>query len=866
MHETKHSEIFLKDYRPSSYLIDSIELTFELNAETTKVTSKMSIRKNPDVVEAGSLHLNGKDLELVSIKRDQKALTEGEYFPDESGLTLNEPLPDTFVLEIVNRIHPAKNTELKGLYLSKNNFCTQCEPEGFRCITYFLDRPDVMARYKTTIIADEKAYPYLLSNGNQIEKKRLEGGLQKVSWIDPYKKPSYLFALVAGDFDCLEDSYKIGSGKKVALQVFVEKGNLDKSHHAMEALKKAMLWDEKVYGREYDLDLYMIVAVSSFSSGAMENKGLNLFNDKYILAKPETATDEDYLHIEAVVAHEYFHNWTGNRITCRDWFRLSLKEGLTIFREQSFVEDTTSKTVARIREVAHLRQVQFPEDAGPLSHPVQPESYIEINNFYTTTVYNKGAEVLRMIRTLIGEKLFSEGMDLYFSRYDGQAITIEDFVSVMKEASRQDFAQFDRWYTQPGTPTLQVKEAYDEKQKIYTLTLKQSCPSNFGQKIKEPFLIPIKTGLLLSNGKEIYQDVLQLKKETETISFPNVPEKPIASLLRGFSAPVHLVSDQTDAELLFLFKKDTDRFNRWQAGQTYFSKYIFGWMQERKKKLPEELIEAIREHLFNEKDLSLVSEMITLPTSKSLSDQMKVIDVEGIDEAREWMRQEIALELKAEFLEIYKKCHKQEAPYQFSMEEIGKRRLKNSCLNYLMQTPDPESKMLALNQFNDALARNMSDALPALICFANVDIPEREQVLHAFYEKWKNEHLVVDKWLAAQSASRLPDTLSTVKSLLKHPAFDVKVPNKVYALFGTFFLGNFIRYHDLSGSGYRFNADQVAHLDKVNPQVAAYLVKPLTQWRRFDDTRSLLMKEQLETIASTKLSSNVYELVSKALQ
>lgn len=863
---------YLKDYKPSSYLIDSVELVFDLDAEKTLVKSKLSIRANPAAKQVSrQLTLDGKELELIAIRLNGAPLEKTGYQLTDENLIIQE-CPEEFVLEIETVIHPTKNTELEGLYVSNQILCTQCEPEGFRRITYFIDRPDIMSCYKTTLIADEKKYPNLLSNGNRLESKKLTGGKQSVTWVDPFKKPSYLFALVAGDFECLQDHFTTQSGRRVALEIFVEKGNREKARHAMRALKKAMKWDEEKYGREYDLDLYMIVAVGDFNAGAMENKGLNIFNAKYVLVQPDTATDDDFISVESVIAHEYFHNWTGNRITCRDWFQLSLKEGLTIFRDQSFTEDTFSRTVSRIRQVTALRNTQFPEDAGPLAHSVHPDSYVKINNFYTTTIYNKGAEVLRMIRTIIGNERFRKGMDLYFERYDGQAVTIEDLVKVMEEISGENLTQFSLWYSQAGTPVVEVKEEYDATAQKYTLIIKQSCPATPNQSEKKAMRIPIKVGLLTPSGKEICERVLNLKASEERFEFPSIKEKPIPSLLRNFSAPVRVKFDYSDDALLFLLKHDTDEFNRWEAGQKYFLNLIMRLIDDYNKSislvLPRGYSENIKYLIEHEQDNgALLSEMLVLPTSKYLADQMNTIDVEGIIAAREFLRLEMGKQLKDVFMDHYLRNQQEGNVDSYEITQVGKRRLKNSCLSYLMIDPDQMTVDIALKQFNQSLSRNMTDALAALLCFANVDVPERDKVLGAFFDHWQNNSLVVEKWLSVQAGSKLPDTLERVRKLLQHPSFNIKNPNKVYSLIGSFCQVNFIQFHNATGEGYKFIADQVIQIDAINPQVAANLAKPLTSWKKHQQKRQELMRKALEHVAAQKnLSANSREIVSKGLQ
>jgi len=785
--------------------------------------------------------------------------------------------PDHFELDIVTKIFPQKNTALSGLYRSQKTFCTQCEAEGFRRITYFPDRPDVLARYTTTITAD-LSYPYLLSNGNLISTGKLENNRHFAKWEDPFNKPSYLFALVAGDFDLIEDKFITQSGREVELRIYVEKGYGEEAYHAMYALKEAMRWDEKTYGREYDLDIYMIVAIGDFNMGAMENKGLNIFNTQYILAKPATATDNDYINIMSVVAHEYFHNWTGNRVTCRDWFQLSLKEGLTIFRDQSFSEDMLSAPVMRIREVNYLREVQFAEDAGPLAHPVRPDSYMEINNFYTTTIYNKGSEVLRMLRTILGENLFRKGMDLYFAQYDGHAVTIEDYIKTMEDVSGKDFTQFRLWYSQAGTPEITVQGEYNEKQKTYKLIIKQFCPSTPGQKEKEAMHIPIRMGLLDQAGNELLlqladetpaqEKILHLTKETETFEFKNITTQPIPSLLRHFSAPVKLYYDYSDADLLFLFKHDKDAFNRWEAGQQYALRTILHLVQDQQQgktlSLSASFTTIYKTILEQDKnDPLFLDELLKLPSEKYIAEQMAVVDIDAIHIAREFVLDAIAKELKPLFLSTYQECH---APTtkQFNLADSAKRSLKNRCLAYLMRLPDQID--LANRQFNDALTSNMTDTLAALQTLSETDSVARKAALEKFYTTWQHDALVMDKWLAIQASSKLPNTLEQVESLLQHPAFDIKNPNKVYALIGTFGHRNSLHFHAKNGTGYQFLRKIVQQLDELNPQVAARMVKPLTSWKRYDKEHQSLMRTQLELLLKNKkISPDLYELVSKSL-
>jgi aminopeptidase N len=854
--------VHLQDYLVPDYLIEKVDLEVDLNEDFTIVKAHLTVFANPDQAKIfADLTLVGEALELLSVAINGKLLTADQYRKTDSSLTLLS-VPSRFELDIETRILPEQNTALSGLYKSSGNYCTQCEAEGFRRITYFLDRPDVMARYTTTIMADQARYPILLSNGNLVDKGQLQNGRHWVRWEDPFKKPCYLFALVAGDLEFVEDHFITMSGRRITLRIFVEKGNQDKCAHAMQAVKKAMRWDEEAYGREYDLDIYMIVAVSDFNMGAMENKGLNIFNTKYILAKPDTATDDDFLHVESVIAHEYFHNWSGNRVTCRDWFQLSLKEGLTIFRDQSFTADTASRTVARIHDVNALRTTQFPEDMGPLAHPVRPDSYIEINNFYTSTIYNKGAEVIRMMQTMLGEKLFRKGMDLYFSRHDGQAVTIEDFARAMEDASGMDLAQFRLWYSQAGTPVLDITDSYAADSKIYTLTIKQSCRGTPGQVDKKPFHIPVKMGLLDQAGQEIAIDnhLLQVKKPVEVFEFKNIASQPIPSLLRGFSAPVKANYSYSD------------EFNRWEAGQKYainiLLKLISAHQKGEKLIAPLNFIAAFQYVLrTQQEDKWLLAEMLMLPSEKYLAEQMAVIDIEAIHAAREFLLQEIAVKTQDLFLETYQQNQTRDNPYEFTVPAVGQRQLKNICLAYLMLLPDAEIyQKLSMQQFTTALSVNMTDTMGALRTLVNIEGPERELALKKFYETWKDNALVVDKWFALQAISKLPGTLQNVKKLLQHEAFDIKNPNKVYALIGAFGHQNLFHFHASNGDGYAFLAEIVQQLDGLNPQVAARMIQPLIQWQRYDKKRQELMRKQLEIISKNpKISNDVYELVNKSL-
>ena len=877
--------IHLKDYRPPDYRIETVNLEFDLDETRTRVRSLMTVVCNHDKCEGiHPLVLNGRDVQLKAIMLDGRTLTERDYKLDSETLTLL-PVPDRFTLEIETEIDPAANTELSGLYMPGSGFFTQCEAEGFRKITYYLDRPDVMARFFTTIVADKKKYPVLLSNGNLIGSGDLKDGKHFAKWHDPFPKPAYLFALVAGDLACIEDRFTTMSGRDVTLRIFVQHHNRDRCGHAMESLKLAMKWDEEAYGREYDLDLFMIVATDDFNMGAMENKGLNVFNSKYVLAKPETATDADYQGIMGVVGHEYFHNWSGDRITCRDWFQLSLKEGFTVFRDQHFMEDMTSRGVKRISDVNVLRMHQFREDAGPLAHSVRPESYVEINNFYTVTVYNKGAEVVRMLRTLLGPTGFRKGTDLYFSRHDGQAVTTDDFVKAMEDANSVDLSQFRLWYSQAGTPELHVSRSYDAKAKTYTLTVKQTCAPTPGQPDKKPFHIPVALGLLGKDGKEIMLNqlippssragagscanttVLELTNAEETFVFTDIPQEPVPSILRGFSAPVKVKFDLTDEERVFLMANDPDEFNRWDAGQQLEIKLLLMLIRDHQEGKPLSLdgafISAFGKILeSNMRDKAFQAFALSLPAETYLADFMDVIDPAAIHEARRFVQKTLADRLKQAFLAVYR-ANQETGPYRPDQASIGRRSLKNICLNYLVELDDADMRKLCVDQYRTA--GNMTDVIVGLANLANTDCPERRDTLASFAEKWKDDPLVMDKWFSIQALSRLPDTLATVKALMKHPAFSIRNPNKVRSLIGAF-AANPLRFHDVSGAGYEFLADQVIALDAMNPQIAARMASSFTTWKRYDEKRRGLMKDQLERMLKTpKRSKDLHEIIMKSL-
>jgi aminopeptidase N len=871
----------LADYRPPAFLIDTVDLVFELADSNTRVKSRLAIRRNPEANErTAPLHLDGEELELVALALDGEMLGANSYqLPPEGGLIVAD-VSDAFTLEVETRIRPDSNTALSGLYMSGGNFCTQCEPEGFRRITYFIDRPDVMARYTTTIVADKARFPVLLSNGNPVERKEAGDGRHSAKWVDPHPKPSYLFALVAGDLVAVEDRFTTCSGNEVALAIWVRRGDEDKCGHAMASLKKAMRWDEEVFGLEYDLDVFNIVAVSDFNMGAMENKSLNIFNTRYVLAKPETATDTDYQNIEAVIAHEYFHNWTGNRVTCRDWFQLSLKEGLTVFRDQEFSADQGSRAVRRIGEVRTLRAIQFPEDDGPLAHPVRPESYIRIDNFYTPTVYNKGAELVRMIHTLIGKEGFRRGMDLYIGRHDNQAATIEDFVAAMQDASGVDLGQFERWYEQAGTPEITVEDHWDAATASYELTVAQKVPPTPGQPEKLPMLIPLAMGLIGQDGRELPTRlegeaesrtgtrVIPLAEARQSFRFVDVPAPPVPSLLRRFSAPVKLEGVPLE-RLKFLAVHDPEPFARWEAGQQVATRLLLDRVAARRRSeestpLDPDLVAAMRRTLTDaDRDPAFAAEALALPSEQFLADQLAVVDVDTIHAARETVRAALGQALALELAGAYRALA-DAGPYRIDGRSIGRRALRNTSLAYLSAADPEKGAALAMAQFE--AGRNMTDVLAALTVLADLDRPERNAAVDRFFEAWSHDDLVIDKWFALQARSALPETLERVRELTRHPAFERKNPNRVRALIGTFAQANQLRFHDASGAGYAFIADEVIALDPINPTTAARLVQPLGSWRRHDAARQSLMRHELERVLATpELSKNTYEMASKSL-
>ena len=876
--------IYLKDYQAPDYLIDETHLTFELFEDHTLVHAQLVMRRNP-AAGAGlpPLQLDGQQLELLALALNDRELEPGDYQLSDSHLVL-QPDSASFVIDSSVRIHPESNTALEGLYKSSGMFCTQCEAEGFRKITYYLDRPDVMSKFTTTLSAEQHRYPVLLSNGNPVASGSEEGGRHWATWQDPFMKPAYLFALVAGDLWCVEDSFTTMSEREVALRIYVEPENIDKCQHAMDSLKKSMRWDEQVYGREYDLDIFMIVAVNDFNMGAMENKGLNIFNSSCVLAKAETATDAAHQRVEAVVAHEYFHNWSGNRVTCRDWFQLSLKEGFTVFRDSEFSADMHSRTVKRIEDVAYLRTHQFAEDAGPMAHPVRPEAFIEISNFYTLTVYEKGAEVVRMIHTLVGAEGFRKGSDLYFQRHDGQAVTCDDFIKAMEDANGIDLGQFKRWYSQSGTPRLAVSEDYDAMRKTYRLTFTQSCPATPGQNKKLPFVIPVALGLLGKQGQALplrlqgeaaageASRVFSITESEQVLTFVDVDEQPLPSLLRGFSAPVKLNFPYSRDQLMFLMQHDSDGFNRWEAGQQLAVQVLQELIAQHQRgealALDQRLVTALRSVLENpELDQAMVAEMLSLPGEAYLTEISEVADVEAIHAAREFARQQLTETLFDLLWQRYQTNRQvsRSSAYVAEAEHFARRSLQNIALSYLMLSGKPEVLAACLEQFE--VCDNMTERLAALAVLVNSPFEEEKaKALASFADYFKDNPLVMDQWFSVQAASALPGALQRVEQLMRHPAFTLKNPNKVRALIGAFAGQNLLGFHQADGSGYHFLADQVIVLNALNPQIASRLLAPLTRWRKYDSARQALMKAELERIlASGELSSDVYEVVSKSL-
>ncbi|MFK7974549.1 MAG: aminopeptidase N [Halioglobus sp.] len=889
MRDAQPGTIFLKDYTPPSYLIRATALHFELFEDHALVSSSLTLVRNPQASaqagEAGVLELHGQELELLRVKLDGRVLEKGEYSVTDSTLRL-ENVPQECILECHTRIAPQNNTSLEGLYKSRTMFCTQCEAEGFRKITYYLDRPDVLSEFTVTVDAEQARYPVLLSNGNLQSTDTLPDGRHRAVWHDPFPKPAYLFALVAGDLGHVEDSFTTASGRDVCLRIYVEEKDLEKCGHAMRSLQASMRWDEEVYGREYDLDIFNIVAVDDFNMGAMENKSLNIFNTSCVLCSPEITTDAGFARVEAIVAHEYFHNWSGNRITCRDWFQLSLKEGFTVFRDAEFSADMGSRTVKRVEDATLLRTAQFAEDAGPMAHPIRPDSFMEINNFYTLTVYEKGAEVVRMIHTLLGPEKFRAGSDLYFDRHDGQAVTCEDFVVAMEDASGVDLTQFRRWYSQAGTPVLTVSDNYDEDSHRYTLTVEQSCPPTPGQPDKEPLVIPLAVGLLGDAGNlplklageapdpetgDNTHRVLQVNQPSQQFVFEQVMERPVPSLLRGFSAPVRLQFPYGRADLCALMRADDDGFVRWDSAQSLAIDVICEVQAQlsagQDVQVDAFLVDAFADLLRDESlDPAMVAEMLSLPAQSTLierASQAGGADVEGIHAAREGVQKSIGIALSDLLLACYARLTI-DAPYAPSSEQVAARSLRNVCLRYLVAA-DQDNTELAQAQFESA--SNMTDRLSALSTLAQYGATDvAEAAIEAFYQQWQHETLAVNQWFQLQAA--IPDArgLERVQGLLEHEAFDFGNPNKLRAVVGVFSGLNHVNFHRADGSGYRLLADVVLQMDAKNPQIASRLLGPLTKWQNYKNTKDA-MREQLERIAQTPdLSPDVFEVVSKSLK
>lgn len=875
--------IRLADYQAPDYLIDTVSLNVSLYEDYTEVTAQLEIRANPAVNDAlqRPLVLNGVDIELQSLSLDEQVVEPERYQIDAESLSL-PGVPAKFTLTVKNHIHPQKNTSLEGLYKSRGMFCTQCEPEGFRKITYYIDRPDVMARFTTRVEADRQQFPILLSNGNPVARGDAEQpGRHFVVWEDPFSKPCYLFALVAGDLAVQEDRFTTCSGREVLLQIFVEAHDLDKCDHAMQSLQNAMKWDEQVYGREYDLDIYMIVAVSHFNMGAMENKGLNIFNTSTVLAKAETTTDMGFARVESVIAHEYFHNWSGNRVTCRDWFQLSLKEGFTVLRDQQFSADHGSPTVKRIEEVNVLRTSQFAEDAGPMAHPVRPDSYIEINNFYTVTIYEKGAEIVRMLANMTGPQGFRAGTDLYFDRHDGQAVTCDDFVNAIETANSIDLTQFRRWYSQAGTPRVTASGVYDPQEMRYTLTLEQMTPSTPGQPLesKLPLHIPVAMGLLGSAGQALplrvaglvdgeLNTVLPLRNARQQFVFEGVAEVPVPSLLRGFSAPVKLMLELDDAQLVLLMSHDSDGFNRWSASQQLtfneLVRFLTALENHQQVVLNPVLVDAFRRLLEDDSlDKAMVARMFELPSETYVAEQFETSDPQRIHLARESLRRQLAEALEATLWSVYHSIPVGGA-YHYKDTEVAKRSLRNICLSYLMSLGSHQAYAASLLQYQSAT--HMTDQIAALRAVAHSDHPQRETVLNQFYQQWHHEALVVDQWFNVQATAPRSNILQELAHLRSHPAFEITSPNKVRALIGAFAMANSAGFHQENGAGYAFLAEQVIALNDINPQVAARMVVALTRWRRYSSPFREHMRSALQRVSEHSLSPDVFEQVNKSLK
>jgi aminopeptidase N len=875
--KTEAAPVRLADYRPPEFLIETVALAFQLDEAKTVVRATLRLAPNGS---ARDLTLNGDELTLISVALDGAPLSAARITATPQSLTVRGVPAKPFTLEIVTELDPAANTKLMGLYRSNGTWCTQCEAEGFRRITYFLDRPDVLAVYTVRIEAPRKLAPLLLSNGNPVEAGDIAGTDRHYAvWHDPFPKPSYLFAMVAGDLGALSDTFTTMSGRSVALNIYCEHGKEARCAYAMEALKRSMRWDETAFGREYDLDVFNIVAVSDFNMGAMENKGLNVFNDKYVLAAPETATDVDYAFVEGVIAHEYFHNWTGDRITCRDWFQLCLKEGLTVYRDQEFSADMRSRPVKRIADVRTLHARQFPEDAGPLAHPVRPETYHEINNFYTPTVYEKGAEVVRMLKLVLGEEAFRVGMDLYFQRHDGQAVTIEDFLAAFADASGADLSQFKLWYSQAGTPEVVANGIFDPNRKTYTLTLTQSCPPTPGQAVKHPMVIPVRFGLVGQNGADlaiervtggkVNGDVIHLDQAQQTFVFHDVPARPVPSLLRGFSAPVRLAMDTPRDDLLFLLRTDADPFNRWQSAQTLATRTLIEGTDATKRgeraAIDAALVDALAEVAEDEKlEPAFRAQVLSLPTEADVSREIgRDVDPDAIAAARTAVRRAIASRIGDRLAGLVDRL-KTPGAYAPDAASAGRRALANAALDLIVAGGDAGAVGRVVERYETA--DNMTDRSAAVGILVAAALPEREAVLADFYQRFRDNPLVLDKWLAFEASVPAPETLDRVRALLAHPAFSIANPNRVRSLVGTFAGANQTQFNRLDGAGYDFLAGFVVDLDRRNPQTAARLLVSFRSWRALESRRRVLAESALQRVAQvTDLSRDTRDIVSRTL-
>ena len=875
--ESSGRTVYREQYKPWPWILESARFRFEIGEDATRVFSSLRLSPGATAMPVNDIELDGQEMELRSIRVNGEALQDGDYALNADKLVIRNISGDC-ILDLEVLIRPQLNTALEGLYPSSGFLLTQCEAEGFRKITYFPDRPDVMTCYDVTIVADQERYPVLLSNGNAIDSGSLDDGRHWVRWSDPFAKPCYLFALVAGDLACVEDHFETRSGRQVTLRVYVEHDNRDKCAHAMESLIHSMKWDEDRFDLEYDLDIYHIVATNDFNMGAMENKSLNIFNSKYVLARPDTATDSDYQGIEGVIGHEYFHNWTGNRVTCQDWFQLTLKEGLTVFRDQEFSSDMHSRAVKRIQDVRQLRSRQFPEDAGPMSHPIRPDKYREINNFYTMTVYQKGAEIIRMYHTLLGEEGFQQGMKLYFERHDGHAVTCDDFLAAMADANGVSLERFGRWYGQSGTPELKIRGCHDADTETFTLTLAQHTPPTHDQESKQALVIPVEIGLLDRQGRPLelrltgedqsggFSRLFLLQEAEQDFVFEGITEQPVPSLLRGFSAPVKLDYPYSSADLAVLMAHDRDAFVRWNAAQLLAQREILGHVQSLSRgmepELGQDLTEAFQALLTDQaSDPALIAEAMTLPGEDYLAEQMDIVDVDGIHNARDFVKSSLAAALEAELLKRYEAMN-DGAPYSKAPASMAQRSLKNTCLSFLLHTDTGVE--LAETQLSNS--DNMTDTLAALQGLVRVEADSADRLLAEFEEKWSDDALVMDKWFSMQAALPGKNAVWRVRQLLDHPGFSLANPNKVRSVIGVFSMMNPTGFHTADGSGYQLHAEQVMALDNLNPQVAARMAGAFNAWLRFDDGRRELMKGQLKRIqACDGLSPDVSEIVSNAL-